>query len=134
MYLKNQNVAIHVLISRFLTSTILVQIILIVHQNSWYVHQKSIAEQNIMCYKSLYFHEYLVHKHEHTNAPSERILTQIRWRVGQRVLHRWSKLSEQNLRFFSKVKILKNAFNKKCWAYRVYISQKKVGVAVIIYF
>ena len=40
--------------------------------------------------------------------------------IGQRVLNRWSKLghvpqsklSEQKLRFFSKVKILKNVFNK----------------------
>ena len=30
----------------------------------------------------------------------------------QRVLNRWSKLSEQKLRFFSKVKIKKNAFDK----------------------
>ena len=33
--------------------------------------------------------------------------------INQRVLNRWSKLSEQKLRFFSKVKILKNAVNKK---------------------
>ena len=52
----------------------------------------------------------------------------------QRGLNRWSKLSEQNLRFLSKVKILKNGFNEKWWAYRVYISQKKVEVAVIIYY
>ena len=32
---------------------------------------------------------------------------------GQRELNRWSQFSEQNLRFFSKVKIKKNAFNKK---------------------
>ena len=31
---------------------------------------------------------------------------------NQRVLNRWSKLSEQKLGFFSKVKIKKNAFNK----------------------
>ena len=37
-----------------------------------------------------------------------------------RVLNRWSKLSEQKLRFLSKVKIQKNAFNEKLWAYRVY--------------
>ena len=51
----------------------------------------------------------------------------------QRVLNKWSKLSEQKLRFFSKVKILKNAFNKKRWAYRVYIRQKKVGVAFMMH-
>ena len=45
--------------------------------------------------------------------------------IVQRVLNRWSKLSEQKLRFFPRVKIWKNAFNKKWWAYRVYISQKK---------
>ena len=47
----------------------------------------------------------------------------------QRELNRWSQFSEQKLRFFSKVKILKNAFNKKWWAYRVYtdIRQKKLG-------
>ena len=33
----------------------------------------------------------------------------------------------EKLRFFSKVKIFKNNFNKKWWAYRVYISQKKLG-------
>jgi serine/threonine protein kinase len=38
--------------------------------------------------------------------------------LNQRVLNRWSKLSEQKLRFFSKVKIKK----------------KKVGLAVIIYY
>ena len=47
-----------------------------------------------------------------------------------------SKQMEQTLR--AKVKIFfkseKNAFNKKWWAYRVYIRQKKVGVAVIIYY
>ena len=53
----------------------------------------------------------------------------------QRVLNRWSKLSEQNFRFFFKSENLKkNAFNKTWWAYRVYISQKKVGLAVIIYY
>ena len=31
----------------------------------------------------------------------------------QRVLNRWSKLSEQKLRFSSEVKIEKNAFNEK---------------------
>ena len=36
------------------------------------------------------------------------------------------QFSEQKLRFFSKMKILKNAFNKKWWAYRVYIRQKKI--------
>ena len=49
-----------------------------------------------------------------------------------------SRPSEGNFpeksRFFSEVKILKNGFNKKWWAYRVYIRQKKVEVAVIIYF
>jgi len=38
---------------------------------------------------------------------------------------------EQTLRakvkIFSKVKIKKNAFSKKWWAYRVYIRQKKLG-------
>ena len=55
-------------------------------------------------------------------------------RFIQRVLNRWSKLSEQKLNLFSKVKIWKNAFNKKWWAYMVYISQNKVGVAVIIHY
>ena len=32
---------------------------------------------------------------------------------SQRELNRWSQFSEQKLRFFSKVKILKNDFNKK---------------------
>ena len=44
--------------------------------------------------------------------------------IRQRGLNKWSKVSEQKF-FFSKVKILKNAFNKKWWAYRVYIKQKK---------
>ena len=52
---------------------------------------------------------------------------------GQRELNIWSQFSEQKLRFFSKVKILKNAFNKKWCAYRVYI-RKKNGVALIIYY
>ena len=34
-------------------------------------------------------------------------------KVSQRVLNRWSQFSEQKLRFFSKMKILKNAFNKE---------------------
>ena len=34
--------------------------------------------------------------------------------VSQRVLNRWSKLSEQKLRFFSKVKIIKNVFKMAC--------------------
>ena len=33
--------------------------------------------------------------------------------AGQRELNRWSQFSERKLRFFSKVKIFKNAFNKK---------------------
>ena len=33
--------------------------------------------------------------------------------ISQRELNRWSQFSEQKLRFFSKVKIKKNAFNKK---------------------
>ena len=40
----------------------------------------------------------------------------------------------EKLRLSSKVKIKKNAFNKKRWAYWVYIRQKKIGVAVIIYY
>ena len=36
--------------------------------------------------------------------------------------------------FFSEVKVLKNGFNKKWWAYRVYIRQKKVEVGLIMYF
>ena len=54
------------------------------------------------------------------------------------VLTESTKQMEQTLRakvkIFFKSENLKNAFNKKWWAYRVYISQKKVGVAVIIYF
>ena len=43
----------------------------------------------------------------------------------QRELNRWSKFSEQKLRFFSKVKIYK--INKKLWAYMFYLKQKKWG-------
>ena len=38
---------------------------------------------------------------------------QINPTLRQRVLNRWSKLSEQKLRFFSRMKIFKNAVNKK---------------------
>ena len=41
--------------------------------------------------------------------------------LNQRELNRWSQFSEQKLRFFS------NAFDKKWWAYRVYIRQKNWG-------
>ena len=33
-----------------------------------------------------------------------------------------------------KIALLKNGLNKNWWPYRVYISQKKVGVDVIIYY
>ena len=36
--------------------------------------------------------------------------------------------------FSEKSGILKNGFNKKWWAYRVYMSQRKFGMAVIIYY
>ena len=49
-----------------------------------------------------------------------------------------TKQMEQTLRakfkIFFKSENLKKGFNEKWWAYRVYIRQKKVGVAVIIYF
>ena len=35
----------------------------------------------------------------------QRVTTYIKYSLNQRVLNRWSKLSEQKLRFFSKVKI-----------------------------
>ena len=49
-----------------------------------------------------------------------------------------TKQVEQTLRAkvknLSKVEIQKNAFNEKWWAYRIYIRQKKCGVAVNIYY
>ena len=54
--------------------------------------------------------------------------------LTQRVLNRWSHLSEQKLRLFSKVKLKKNEIDKKWWAYWVYIRQNKVRLAVIIYY
>ena len=43
----------------------------------------------------------------------KRSQTDLHATLTQRELNRWSQFSEQKLRFFSKVKILKNAFNKK---------------------
>ena len=37
----------------------------------------------------------------------------LEWLRSERELNRWSQFSEQNLRSFSKVKSLRNAFNKK---------------------
>ena len=37
----------------------------------------------------------------------------LEWLRSERELNRWSQFSEQNLRPFSKVKSLRNAFNKK---------------------
>ena len=55
--------------------------------------------------------------------------------ISQRELNRWSQFSEQKLRFFSKVKIKKNAFNKKDYGHIGFIEdKKKFGVAVIIYY
>ena len=64
-----------------------------------------VIQSNLVCIKELLNKEQTGFKELFTNY-------QPFYTINQRVLNRLSKLSEQKLRFFSRVKIKKNAFNK----------------------